>query len=85
MVRNRDQLGDGGKFLYEMMARHFEWDDVVYTAPTRTFGGALDLKVGDKLVQLVAQQQGMSHPVLDAIVVLVDERIAANRKKAVAA
>ena len=37
MIRNRAALGDGGKFLYEMMARHFEWDDVVYTAPTRTF------------------------------------------------
>ena len=39
MIRNRATLGDGGKFLYEMMARHFEWDDVVYTAPTRTFDG----------------------------------------------
>jgi hypothetical protein len=47
--------------------------------------GATNIERADKLVQLVAQQQGMSHPVLDAIVVLVDERIAANRKKAVAA
>jgi hypothetical protein len=47
--------------------------------------GATNIERADKLVQLVAQQQGMSHPVLDAIVVLVDERIAANRRKAVAA
>lgn len=47
--------------------------------------GATNIERADKLVQLVARQQGMSHPVLDAIVVLVDERIAANRKKAAAA
>jgi hypothetical protein len=47
--------------------------------------GATNIERADKLVQLVARQQGMSHPALDAIVVLVDERIAANRKKAQAA
>jgi hypothetical protein len=47
--------------------------------------GATNIERADKLVQLVAHQQGMSHPVLDAIVVLVDERIAANRKKVAAA
>jgi hypothetical protein len=44
--------------------------------------GAINIERADKLVQLVAQQQGMRHPMLDAIVVLVDERIAANRRKA---
>ena len=39
----------------------------------------------DKLVQLIAKQKGLSHPVIDATVALVDERIAANRKKAAAA
>ncbi len=47
--------------------------------------GATNIERADKLVQLVARQQSMSHPVLDAIVILVDERIAANRKKAAAA
>src|SRR5882672_8743959 len=47
--------------------------------------GAINIERADKLVQLVARQQGMSHPILDAIVILVDERIAANRKKAAAA
>ena len=36
----------------------------------------------DKLVQLIAKQKGLSHPVIDAGVALVDERLAANRKKA---
>ncbi|MSV35175.1 MAG: hypothetical protein EXQ47_06185 [Bryobacterales bacterium] len=36
----------------------------------------------DKLVQLIARQKGMSHPVLDQIVALVDSRLEANRQKA---
>src|SRR5438874_9663081 len=39
----------------------------------------------DKLVQLIAREKGLSHPAIDAQVALVDERIAANRKKAAAA
>jgi hypothetical protein len=44
--------------------------------------GALYIERPDKLVQLIARQKGMSHPVIDATVALVDSRIAANRKKA---
>ena len=46
------------------------------------------MKVPAKLVsavrQLIAKQKGLSHPVIDAIVALVDSRLAANRKKAAA-
>src|SRR5437588_779649 len=35
-------------------------------------------------VQLIAKQKGLSHPAIDAQVALVDERLAANRKKAAA-
>jgi hypothetical protein len=38
----------------------------------------------DKLVQLIARQKGLSHPVIDATVALVDSRLEANRKKAAA-
>jgi hypothetical protein len=44
--------------------------------------GAPNIERADKLVQLLGKQKGMSHPVLDAVVALVDERLAANRKKA---
>jgi len=50
---NRAQLGEGALFLYDMMAKNFDWEDVVYTAPTRTFLERLDLEVGDKEVQLI--------------------------------
>ena len=43
-------------------------------------GGALNIERADKLVQLVAKQKGMRHPVLDQIVALVDRRLEANRK-----
>jgi len=38
----------------------------------------------DKLVQLVARQQGLRHPAIDRIVDLVDTRLHANREKAAA-
>jgi hypothetical protein len=44
--------------------------------------GAVNIERADKLVQLIAKQKGLSHPVIDATVALVDERLAANRKKA---
>ena len=47
--------------------------------------GAPNIERADKLVQLIAKQKGLSHPVIDAIVALVDQRLEANRKKAAAA
>jgi hypothetical protein len=44
--------------------------------------GAPFIERADKLVQLIARQKGLSHPVIDATVALVDARLEANRKKA---
>ena len=46
--------------------------------------GVPNIERADKLVQLIARQKGMSHPVIDATVALVDARLDANRKKAAA-
>jgi hypothetical protein len=46
--------------------------------------GAPFIERADKLVQLIARQKGLSHPVIDATVGLVDSRLEANRKKAAA-
>ena len=46
--------------------------------------GAPNIERADKLVQLIAKQKGMRNNKLDGIVALVDERLAANRKKAAA-
>jgi len=46
--------------------------------------GVPNIERADKLVQLVAKRKGLSHPVLDKIVMLVDSRLQDNRKKAAA-
>ena len=43
--------------------------------------GAPNVERADKLVQLLGKQKGMSHPLVDQIVALVDSRIEANRKR----
>src|SRR6266566_3363496 len=47
--------------------------------------GLPNIERADKLVQLIAKQKGLSHPVIDGIVTLVDSRLEANRKKAASA
>src|SRR3954464_11673451 len=47
--------------------------------------GLPNIERADKLVQLIAKQKGLSHPVIDAQVALVDALLEANRKKAAAA
>jgi len=44
--------------------------------------GAPNIERADKLVQLIAAQKGLHHPVIDAGVALVDARLDINRKKA---
>jgi len=46
--------------------------------------GAPNIERADKLIQLVARQKGIGHPVLDAVVALVDKRLDANRNKGAA-
>jgi len=47
--------------------------------------GVPNIERADKLVQLAAKDQGMNHPVLDAIVARVDRRLQENRKAKAAA
>lgn len=54
------------------------------SAARALYNGAPNIERADKLVQLIAQQKGLSHPVIDAGVALVDELLAKNRKKAAA-
>lgn len=71
--RNYKNLGEGGAFLYEIMGRNFEWDDVRYTAPTKTFSGNLDLKIGDKEVKLI--YAGPAHTKGDTLVYVPKDKI----------
>jgi hypothetical protein len=46
--------------------------------------GARNIERADRLVQLIANQNDMRHPVLDNIVKLVDQRLELNRSKSIA-
>jgi hypothetical protein len=46
--------------------------------------GAPNIERADKLVQLIARQKSLRHPVIDATVALIDARLEANRRKAAA-
>jgi hypothetical protein len=46
--------------------------------------GVANIERADKLVQLVAREKGLSHPVIDQIVARVDRRLEENRRKAAA-
>ena len=52
------------------------------SAARALFNGAPNIERCDKLVQLIARQMGLSHPVIDANVTLVDARLEINRRKA---
>jgi hypothetical protein len=54
------------------------------SAARALFNGAPYIERADRLVQAIAVQKGRHHPVIDATVALVDERLALNRKKAAA-
>ncbi len=51
------------------------------SAARALYNGAPNIERADKLVQLVARQKGMINPAIDAGVELVDELLAANRKR----
>jgi hypothetical protein len=53
------------------------------SAARALFNGAPNIERADKLVQLIARQKSLSHPVIDANVTLVDELLEKNRRKAV--
>ena len=50
------------------------------SAARALFGGAPNIERVDRLVRTVAAQKGMSSPVLDEVVALVDAQLEKNRK-----
>jgi hypothetical protein len=52
------------------------------SAARALFSGARNIERVDRLMQLIAKQQGTSNAVLDETVALVDQRLAANRSTA---
>jgi glyoxylase-like metal-dependent hydrolase (beta-lactamase superfamily II) len=73
MSENWQAMGEGGEFLYETMGRKFDFTGVTVTAPTRTFVGEMDLRVGDKSVHLV--DLGPAHTEADTIVYVPQDKL----------
>jgi cyclase len=52
-VRDWQSLGEGGRLMYELMGRKFDFEGIVNVLPTRTFERELTLSVGGKRVELI--------------------------------
>ena len=72
MMRAAPDLGEAGAFLQKIFGP-FQFDGIETALPTRTFDGTLELRVGDRRVDLI--DVGPAHTAGDAIVHLPDERV----------
>ena len=74
LMRNAGSLGEGGKFLYEVMGpAKFDFEEIDdYVLPTRTFEDELALTVGDKEVRLI--NVGPAHTGGDVLVHVPGDR-----------
>jgi len=70
---NYKELGDGGEFLMKTMGRVFDFSGIVYTPPTQTFEGQLDVKVGNKMVKLV--EVGPAHTGGDILAYIPQDKV----------
>ena len=65
------QLGPAGSYFADIFAP-FDFDNVEERAPTQTFTGQMDLKVGDKAVELI--EVGPAHTEGDVLVHVPDDK-----------
>jgi glyoxylase-like metal-dependent hydrolase (beta-lactamase superfamily II) len=72
LVRAAPGLGEAGKFLQRIFGP-FSFDGIEVAAPTRTFEGELELRVGDRRVRLL--EVGPAHTGGDVVVHLPDDGV----------
>jgi len=73
IMREAPGLGEGGRFLLNAMGpTKFEFENISYTLPTRTFEDALTINVGDKQVDLL--NVGPAHTGGDVIVHIPEDK-----------
>jgi glyoxylase-like metal-dependent hydrolase (beta-lactamase superfamily II) len=71
-MANWRNMGVGGAFWYEVIGSRFDFSGIHLTMPTETFDGRMDLKVGDKDVQLI--EVGPAHTRGDVLVYVPKDR-----------
>jgi cyclase len=72
IMRSVAELGSLGDYFQHCFGQ-FHFDGIRFTPPTRTFEGVLDLKVGDKQVQLI--EVGPAHTRGDVLVHCPSDRV----------
>jgi len=66
-------MGVAGKFWYEVMGRHFDFQGIRLELPNETFSGEMRMKVGAKEVRLI--EVGPAHTRGDVIVYVPQDRV----------
>ncbi len=72
MMRNTDQMGDVGAFFAERFSA-FDFENCELVGPSRTFSGRLDVKVGDKSIELI--EVGPAHTLGDILIHVPDNKV----------
>jgi glyoxylase-like metal-dependent hydrolase (beta-lactamase superfamily II) len=72
MMKAAPNLGPVGEFLARIFGP-FSFEDIPLSLPSRTFDGQLDLRIGDRLVQLI--EVGPAHTAGDVVVHLPEDGV----------
>ncbi len=72
MIENADQLGEAGAFLARIFG-DFNFNGIDHTPPSETFEGQLNLRVGDKPVELI--EVGPAHTGGDVLIHVPDDGV----------
>ncbi|MBV9230553.1 MAG: MBL fold metallo-hydrolase [Chloroflexi bacterium] len=72
LLQQAPQLGQFGTYFQRIFGR-FDFNNITLTLPTKTFEGQLNMKVGDKALQLI--EVGPAHTAGDTLVYIPDERV----------
>jgi cyclase len=74
LMRDAPDLGEAGEFLLEKMGPSlFDFENIDYTLPTKTFEKELEVQVGDKKVQLT--NVGPAHTGGDTLAFVPEDRV----------
>lgn len=73
LLANWRSLGVAGQFWYEVVGSRFDFSGIRLTLPSETFDGRMDVRVGDKDVQLV--EVGPAHTRGDVLVYVPKDRV----------
>ena len=72
LLKSAAEMGEVGEYLIQIFGK-YNFDDIIPTPPTRTFEKRLDIKVGDKEVNLI--EVGPAHTRGDILVHVPSDRV----------